>query len=204
MPKKRFYNLPYEKKQRIIESATEEMARVPLNEVSINRIIQGADISRGSFYQYFEDKNDLIGEVLCGFKDSVFEEVKEFLSSKSKDIFELFIHIFEVIMLFSENDRQQKIIRNFFNSVKNDSEFFGKITGKDDLDRAVNFIVKSVDTSNYRYSTRQDIIYLMEILSAIVCRTQSKIIRHPENKAVYFQEFKHQVDIVRNGVVIDS
>ena len=36
-----------------------ELMRVPFSEISINKIIHEANISRGSFYQYFNDKYDL-------------------------------------------------------------------------------------------------------------------------------------------------
>ena len=49
-----------EKKRRIKKAALKEFARVPLEEISINRIIRDAEIPRGSFYQYFEDKQDAI------------------------------------------------------------------------------------------------------------------------------------------------
>ncbi len=59
MPTKTFFNLSKEKQSRLIAAAAEEFSRVSLNEASINNIIKKAEISRGSFYQYFEDKEDL-------------------------------------------------------------------------------------------------------------------------------------------------
>ena len=67
MPTERFYRLPEEKKRSICSAAVKEFARVPLDKVSINQIIKEADISRGSFYTYFEDKWDLLA---CIFEDS--------------------------------------------------------------------------------------------------------------------------------------
>ena len=60
MATERFFKLPAEKQKRILDAAREEFARVPFEEVSINQIIKNAGISRGSFYTYFEDKEDLI------------------------------------------------------------------------------------------------------------------------------------------------
>lgn len=60
MPSATFFNLPEEKRRRLIEAAWDEMTSVSFDKVSINRIIQNANISRGSFYQYFTDKNDLL------------------------------------------------------------------------------------------------------------------------------------------------
>lgn len=64
MPMERFFRLPEEKQTAIRFAALREFTRVPLERVSINRIIQDADISRGSFYTYFEDKRDLMKYVV--------------------------------------------------------------------------------------------------------------------------------------------
>ena len=56
-----FYNLPQEKKNRIVKAAVKEFSRVPLEKALISNIIKDADIPRGSFYQYFENIDDFIG-----------------------------------------------------------------------------------------------------------------------------------------------
>lgn len=63
MPTERFYNLPAGKKKTICDAAVEEFTRVPFEKASINKIIQSAGISRGSFYTYFEDKRDVLGYI---------------------------------------------------------------------------------------------------------------------------------------------
>ncbi len=60
MPTDRFYHLPEEKKRLIREAAIKEFCRMPLEKASINKIVQNADISRGSFYTYFRDKEDVL------------------------------------------------------------------------------------------------------------------------------------------------
>ena len=60
MPTERFHRLPEAKRQAIREAALKEFARVPFDKASINQIIRNADISRGSFYTYFEDKQDVV------------------------------------------------------------------------------------------------------------------------------------------------
>lgn len=64
MPTLTFFNLAEEKKNRIIASAVEEFARVRFSLASINKIVKAANISRGSFYQYFKDKEDVYKYIL--------------------------------------------------------------------------------------------------------------------------------------------
>lgn len=59
MPTKTFYNLREEKRCRLVKAIYAELARVPFAQMSINRIIKAAGIPRGSYYQYFRDRDDL-------------------------------------------------------------------------------------------------------------------------------------------------
>ncbi len=64
MPKQTFLNLPEEKQNWIIDCAVEEFAQNGYAVASISRIVAAAGIAKGSFYQYFEDKEDLYGHVI--------------------------------------------------------------------------------------------------------------------------------------------
>lgn len=64
MPKQTFHNLPEEKRNNIINAAIEEFAGYGLENASTNRIVANSGISKGSFYQYFEDKRDLFMHLL--------------------------------------------------------------------------------------------------------------------------------------------
>ena len=60
MPKETFLKLPNEKKEKIIKADQKEFERFPIEEESIKNILENAEIARGSFYQYFESKEDLL------------------------------------------------------------------------------------------------------------------------------------------------
>jgi AcrR family transcriptional regulator len=77
MPKPTFFNLPTEKRDTIINAAIDEFAQYGLENASTNRIVENSGISKGSFYQYFEDKQDVFMHLL-----SVIEHEKiEFFKS---------------------------------------------------------------------------------------------------------------------------
>ncbi len=58
-----FHHLPPEKKQRILDCAINEFTAYTYEKTSINRILEEAKIPKGSFYQYFDNKEDLY--ILC-------------------------------------------------------------------------------------------------------------------------------------------
>jgi AcrR family transcriptional regulator len=81
MPKETFFNLPDAKREAITAIAIEEFADHPYTAVSISRIVARAGIAKGSFYQYFEDKEDLYSYLL----DLMVEKKREMFSSDHPD-----------------------------------------------------------------------------------------------------------------------
>lgn len=67
MPKQTFHNLPDAKRQRILDAAIAEFSTVAFEAASLNRIVKGAGIAKGSFYQYFDDLFDLFRWLVIEF-----------------------------------------------------------------------------------------------------------------------------------------
>ncbi|MCL1838438.1 MAG: TetR/AcrR family transcriptional regulator [Propionibacteriaceae bacterium] len=59
MPKQTFFNLPKTKREVIEQAALDEFAEYGFDNSNMNRIVGASGISKGSFYQYFDDKKDL-------------------------------------------------------------------------------------------------------------------------------------------------
>lgn len=59
MPLPRFQKLPAERQQAILDHAADEFAAHGPARASINRILKAAGVSKGAFYYYFHDKDDL-------------------------------------------------------------------------------------------------------------------------------------------------
>jgi len=64
MPKQTFLNLPDDKREQIVQIAIDEFAENDYDSVSISRIVARAGIAKGSFYQYFDGKEDLYGYLI--------------------------------------------------------------------------------------------------------------------------------------------
>lgn len=81
MPKETFFNLPDDKRQRIVDVAIDEFAENDYPNVSISRFVDRAGIAKGSFYQYFEDKEDLFRHLM----DIAAREKQAFLGEPPPD-----------------------------------------------------------------------------------------------------------------------
>jgi AcrR family transcriptional regulator len=77
MPKQTFLNLPEEKRETIMNAAIEEFAEYGLENASTNRIVKNSGIAKGSFYQYFEDKQDVFTHMLAEVEQQEMEFFKD-------------------------------------------------------------------------------------------------------------------------------
>ena len=58
MPRQTFLNLPEAKRARLMDALKAEFAARPYARASVDRVVAAAGVSKGSFYQYFENKDD--------------------------------------------------------------------------------------------------------------------------------------------------
>jgi AcrR family transcriptional regulator len=67
MPKPTFFNLPDDKRQRIIDAAIDEFGARSYGKATLDRIVVKAGISKGSMYQYFAGKSDIYTWLLMSY-----------------------------------------------------------------------------------------------------------------------------------------
>ncbi|MEI3180935.1 MAG: TetR/AcrR family transcriptional regulator [Lachnospiraceae bacterium] len=68
---------------------------MPLEEASINRIVHDADISRGSFYTSFEDKQDLLKWLIYAQAEKHFKDYIERLQENGGDLWDMLENVFD-------------------------------------------------------------------------------------------------------------
>ena len=90
-----FLRLPEEKRNRFLEAAWEEFTTVPVDKVSVNKIILRANISRGSFYQYFSDKQDLMAYLLNQVRNEVVAALRQLSEESGGDFFAMCLRAFD-------------------------------------------------------------------------------------------------------------
>jgi AcrR family transcriptional regulator len=85
VPRPRFHKLPPKQQQAIIRAALDEFAAHGFSASSLNRIIEAADISKGSLYYYFDDKEELYAHVARGELGRLFDAAGPFPIPQARD-----------------------------------------------------------------------------------------------------------------------
>lgn len=169
MIKKTFYNLPYEKRKRITDAVIKEFMERPNEKVSINRIIKTAEISRGSFYQYFDDKVDLIEIITKTMFDESSNKAKEILKLSCGDLFVMYIKMFDYFDDYSSQKQTMKIMRNIVDSFKaNDDLVSEYLKNRFNMALTNNEIYTMVDRQNLKFQDNESVKCLIEILTQVL------------------------------------
>lgn len=86
-PKQTFMNLPPQKRAGIVHAAVCEFARHGYQRASLNNVVKQLGISKGSLYQYFDNKEALFLHVFDHFTQQVKWYVKASVTENDRDDF---------------------------------------------------------------------------------------------------------------------
>lgn len=169
MIKNTFYNLPDEKRERIISAVMKEFAQSENGKVSINRIIADADISRGSFYQYFDDKIDLVEVLKKALVDMTISSVYQALSVSNGDIFYTYEVVFDVIVDLGKDEEKRIILKNLCGSLRVNNTLISEylMSRCSDIEE-LKILSSRFDRDNFRFRSQEDLEALQQTLTLVI------------------------------------
>lgn len=202
MIKKTFYNLPYEKRKRITDAVIKEFMERPNEKVSINRIIKTAEISRGSFYQYFDDKVDLIEIITKTMFDKSSNKAKEILKLSCGDLFVMYIKMFDYFDDYSSQKQTMKIMRNIVDSFKaNDDLVSEYLKNRFNMALTNNEIYTMVDRQNLKFQDNESVKCLIEILTQVLKNAIFDVFVAGCDREEVRERLIKKIDIIKQGAV---
>ena len=202
MIKKTFYNLPYEKRKRITDAVIKEFMERPNEKVSINRIIKTAEISRGSFYQYFDDKVDLIEIITKTMFEESSNKAKEILKLSCGDLFVMYIKMFDYFGDYSSQKQTMKIMRNIVDSFKaNDDLVSEYLKNRFNMTLTNNEIYTMVDRQNLKFQDNDSVKCLIEILTQVLKNAIFDVFVAGSDREEVRERLIKKIDIIKQGAV---
>ena len=194
MPKKTFINLNSEKKQKIEQAIEKEFSKTSFEKASISNIVEYAQIPRGSFYQYFEDKEDAIKYILQKYMKREKEIMKEFLLKNRGDIFETSIDIYEYLTNKSKEENKLNLYKNVLDELKKNNINIFQEEKECKIDDSIN--IEMLDIKN-----QDDIKYIMRIISTITRTISIEVISKKMTKEKGKDILKNELEILKRGML---
>lgn len=202
MPTERFYRLPEDKKMSIRDAAVKEFVRVPFEKVSINQIIQNAEISRGSFYTYFEDKRDVLSFVFEDMKEKAQKLCVESLEENHGDFWIMMNQLFEYGIDYCSGNDILQLSKNtiHFQSGMGLFEENGREGRCQEAQcRFGKRLYQSVDKMKLNISGIEDFFVLLDMGMANLMMTIGRYYQEPESVEELRQSFQKKMELLRWG-----
>lgn len=197
MPKSTFYNLNKDKKEKIKKAIRNEFSKNPLSKASISNIIEEAQIPRGSFYQYFEDKEDALKYILDEVAQKERKKIIDILNKNSGDIFETSIESFDYIINKSIKEKDIQFFKNIVQEIKEDNIDF-QLPIRNNFKSTVE--KWNINTESLNIKSEEDLKYILRILF-IVTKTQiMDVILKRTNKEKSRENLIKQIQILKEGM----
>jgi TetR/AcrR family transcriptional regulator, ethionamide resistance regulator len=130
----------------LLQAAERQLAKTSLHELSVARILEEAQVSRASFYSYFESKFELAGALLGRVMDEMYELWRPYIERREEDdpqtVFRFALR--DAVRLWSENRVIARVMHQYWNSVPEIGDhwlaamerFTGGVAAELDRDRA--------------------------------------------------------------------
>jgi len=195
MPTKAFYNLDIHKQNSILEAAKKEFSDNYYEDASINKIIKEIKMPRGSFYLYFENKEDIYLYVLELYLKEFKKVLQTLLEQNNHDIFDSFICFYDYILNI-ETIEKNLIDKIFINMNSKRFEYAIPELLKKEVDGSIiNSIKLNDDLMN-----EEDIRIVMSILLPILFINISTTLSEPNNKEIIREFYIKQINIIKKGL----
>jgi len=203
MPKLTFYNLPDEKRQTLIQAIKTEFSRVPLFDASISNIVKAAGIPRGSFYQYFEDKDDAFFFLLNELSEKEKYNFLSILTEREGDLFETALDFYERML---EEEEHFHFLKNAFLNMtqKIESSFSRMISDRNKHGENFKTTAALIDRSSLNISSEKELFHVLQIITTITFRNLVETFAHDLPHQESLENLKMEMNLIKRGIVCES
>lgn len=199
MPSSTFLNLPQEKREKFLDAARAEFARVAYADASINQIIRGAGVSRGSFYMYFTDKEELFRYLVLEYVRGLAYVVQTILLAKNGDLLSTFPGVFDYVRRTARDPKWQKDYALISRIANLNSSFLVNTLIEQTTPAVSHILLEHVDRSLLNLKGDEDLNAVIRILQLVSGPALRDAILSPDPDAAR-QRFVNTLDILARGI----
>lgn len=203
MPKDMFYKISKEKQTMFIDVAIDEFTSKSFEKVSVNTIIKKANISRGSFYNYFSDLEELFNYILKEVKEDRINHAKTLLKKNNGDYFQFIRDLFRYDYdAFSQSGRYS-LFRNYIHYIQSIKR--GSLKEYLILTSIESFEIEGKSLNEiFKYEqynlNKDDFLDLIEVLIILMINTFLKSESENLSKDEIIQLFNKRVSYLEYGL----
>lgn len=195
MPTKAFFNLDLKRQEELIKAAEKEFSVNRFENASINQIIKKINMPRGSFYLYFENKEDLYAYILKIYFQSFKKVLFKILSNNNNDLFDSMIALFDYTIKNVSNEHP--LISNIFVDMNSKRlNFILPSILKEEVDGC---IMDKIDFSHYLIENEEKEV-ILSIVFPLFFTNISKVWFEKSDKSDIRKFYVKQINLMKKGL----
>ena len=197
MPSVTFEKLSVEKKKQIEEAAIKEFSNYTYHDISINRIIHDIDMPRGSFYLYFENKEDLYLYIMDKYISEYIESFIKFLSINNGDIILSFEYVLDRAINYCDNGKYSMLLTKFLRGLTHRISMKTPSVQNIEL---INRILNGINKDYLNDKCPENLFFVLDMLTNILIHslTEYLVMEMPVDKVK--EKYLEQLNIIRKGI----
>lgn len=184
-----------------MDAAKKEFSRVPLHEASISNIVKNAKIPRGSFYQYFENKEDAFFFLLKEHNKVGHKQLLSILEKTEGDLLESCVQVFQYMLMNFQDKENRSFFKNtFLNMDHKTTTAFTPSSSEFKICQYPSKIMDAIDMSKLNISDEEEFFHVLQIIKAITFHNLIQNFAKEKSVEEALQNYKYQIDLLKKGL----
>lgn len=188
-----------------MECAMQEFSRVPLYDASVSNIVKVAKIPRGSFYQYFKDKEDIFYYLLEEKTKTHDDTFSETLKKNDGDIFEAFTETFRNMVKKFQVQEERDFYKNVFLNLNYRMEnALSMDISEPDFDLQFEHVKEFINFDKLNITDEEEMVHVMQIIIAITMQNLVFAFTKQYSEELSLRNYKFELNLLKNGLYKES
>lgn len=202
MPKKMFFNISTEKQNMFLQAAMSEFTTKPFEQVSVNTIVKKANISRGSFYTYFDDLESLFNYIIKDVRNQRFIYAKKLVEECNGEYFTFIRNLFEYDFDNYSESGKYSLFKNYVHYIQSSKK--GSLKTTLFIESLAQFAkgksLADVFNLDNLSINEEEFIDLVEMVFILMINTYLKTENEKLTKEESIRLFNKRIDFIEYGV----
>lgn len=195
-----FYNLKDKKKKSILDAISVCLRKKSYDNLSVNDIAIEADISRGSFYNYFTDKYDAVGILVDSKIQEHFNQYRNAIERSNGNLIEGTRKVYEEIKSLLSDEINITIMRNLKFFIEFGIQSFHSKKFENDISSFVEWLIKNTVEGKSELNTHTKMANVLDFLIFLILNTVFTQIMFNSEYFKKYDDFNYKLDLIKKGI----
>nr|WP_245301587.1 TetR/AcrR family transcriptional regulator [Virgibacillus natechei] len=185
----------------MIHAAKQEFSRAPLYKASITNIVNLAGIPRGSFYQYFENKDDAFFYILDAQTKARRANFVFLLKKYEGDLFDAMTEMFRLTLQEPTTEEDLNFMKNaMLNMTDKIDDAFTRIFNDTDSTEQRKEISQLINKQNLNILEEEELFYIMQIITSVIFRNFVEKFAKNLSDEQAMENYQKEMNLLKNGL----